>query len=89
MLAALGVQLLATSVDGGQAAVELDKLFGGLSGLQQAAGSFAQNFFSEEERKAQVRTQLQGRFAEFGAPLPADRAAFRDLVAAQRRALGL
>lgn len=83
VLESIGVAALAASVDGGAAAVALADLFGGVQGLQQAAGSYAQNFLSEAERLDIVRGQLTQAFAEYGAALPPTREQFRGLVEAQ------
>lgn len=80
VLQTLGMQALATSVDGGKAALALQDLFGGLQGMQQAAGNYLQNFFSEAEQKDLLREQLRAKFADYGAELPDTREAFRAIV---------
>ena len=80
VLQTLGMQALATSVDGGKAALALQDIFGGLQGMQQAAGNYLQNFFSEDEQKDLLRKQLRTRFADYGLELPDTREAFRAIV---------
>ncbi|MBF9682936.1 hypothetical protein IAI36_11675, partial [Streptococcus pseudopneumoniae] len=46
----LGKTALQASIDGGQAAVDLEKLFGGTDGFRQAASQYLQDFYSETER---------------------------------------
>jgi hypothetical protein len=79
----IGQTALATSVQGGEAAVALSDLFGGLDNFQQVTSSFYQNFFDEQERTEQAMSKLGDVFAQLGVETPKTRDAFRDLVQAQ------
>lgn len=83
VLRSIGVAAIEASVQGGQAAVALQDMFGGQGGLQQAAGSYLQNFFSEAEQKDLARAGIGRVLDQFGLAVPATRDAFRDLVSAQ------
>jgi tape measure domain-containing protein len=83
VLDALGLSALKASIDGGRAATELEALFGGLGTLQQAAGSYLQNYYSDAERAALATKGIGDALADFGLQVPASRDAFRDLVDAQ------
>lgn len=83
VLQALGGTALAASIDGGKAAVALQDLFGGLQGLQQAAGSYLQNFYTDAERADLARRAIGDSLSDLGLQLPATRDAFRALVQAQ------
>lgn len=80
VLGLLEVPLLAASVAGGQAAAALAESFGGLDKLQAASATYYQEFFSEEERKANALQALTETLGGVGLALPASREAFRDLV---------
>ena len=79
----LGVQALATSVDGGQAAIALADLFGDAGTFAQAAGSYYSKFYSEAERADRATQQITETLAQFGLQAPATRDDFRALVEAQ------
>lgn len=79
----LGVQALATSLDGGQAAIALADLFGDAGAFAQAAGSYYQKFYSEAERADRATAQITETLAQFGLQAPATRDDFRALVEAQ------
>lgn len=83
VLDALGVSALQASIEGGQAAIQLQDLFGGVQGLQQAAGSYLQNYYTDTERAALTTQRLADALGEFGLAVPATRDAFRALVDAQ------
>ncbi|PUA95527.1 tape measure domain-containing protein [Acidovorax sp. 107] len=86
----VGVQNLTTSFE----AMGLDKLakmgFDAAAGLAAAAGGFDKlqgnlntfydNFYSEEERKANLQKQVDKQFAELGIDVPKNREEFRKLV---------
>lgn len=80
VLRTLGLTALQAGIDGGKAAVALQDLFGGLQGLQTAAGSYLQNFYSDEERKALTRTALGDAFAGVDLTLPGTRDEYRAMV---------
>ncbi|MBP6675001.1 MAG: hypothetical protein KAY54_01675 [Burkholderiaceae bacterium] len=80
VLGLLEVPLLAASVAGGQAAQALADSFGGLDKLQAASTTYYQEFFSEEERKANALQALTETLGGVGLALPNSREAFRDLV---------
>lgn len=80
VLGLLEVPLLAASVAGGQAAAALADSFGGLDKLQAASAAYYQEFFSEEERKANALQALTEVLGGVGLAVPNSREAFRDLV---------
>jgi len=80
VLSALGSQKIQASVQGGQAAVSLLDIFGGIGGLQQSAGSFLQNFFSEAERRTLARANIGSALADVGLALPGTRDEYRATV---------
>ena len=79
----LGVQALATSIDGGKAALALSDAFGGAETFASAAGSFYSKFYSESERADRATQQLAKTLGEFGLAVPATRDAYRELVKEQ------
>jgi len=83
LLSRLGLDLLDVGVAGGDAASRLVDLFGGFDQLGSAAGTFYEQFFSEQERADQARKALAQTLADVGLAVPATRDAFRDLVEAQ------
>lgn len=83
VLQTIGANALAASIDGGRAALALQNIFGGLQGLQQAAGSFATNYLTDAER-TQAGLAAVGRVLEqMGVQTPRTREQFADLVRAQ------
>jgi phage-related minor tail protein len=83
VLQTIGANALAASIDGGRAALALQDIFGGLQGLQQAAGSFATNYLTDAER-TQAGLAAVGRVLEqMGVQTPRTREQFADLVRAQ------
>lgn len=83
VLRSIGASAIEASVQGGQAAVALQDIFGGQGGLQQAAGSYLQNFFGDAERQALTRQGIGRVLDDVGLAVPATRDAFRQLVQAQ------
>ncbi len=83
VLDALGLSALKASIEGGKAATELEALFGGLNTLQQAAGSYLQNYYSDAERAALATKGIGQALAGVGLTLPTTRDQFRALVDAQ------
>lgn len=83
VLDTLGVTALAASIDGGKAALALEGLFGGIAGLQQAAGGYLQAYYTDAERAALTTAALGKEFAKVGLTLPETREGFRELVEAQ------
>lgn len=83
VLDALGIAALAASIDGGKAALALEGLFGGIAGLQQAAGGYLQAYYTDAERAALTTAALGKEFAKVGLTLPETREGFRELVEAQ------
>jgi TP901 family phage tail tape measure protein len=61
----------------------LQELMGGMDALQSSYSSYLQNFWSEEERAALTRKQLEADLGAVGLALPATREEFRALVEAQ------
>lgn len=83
VLEALGLTALRASIDGGAAAMALQDLFGGLGTLQQAAGSYLQNYYSDAERADLALKAIGETLADVGLQTPATRDGFRALVEAQ------
>lgn len=82
-LESLGFSALQASLQGGQAAVELQALFGDLATLEGAAGSYLQSYYSDDERETMQRGGIASALEEVGLAVPATREAFRSLVEAQ------
>lgn len=81
VLEALGKAALQASIDGGQAALMLQQYFGGLENMQQAAGSYLQNYYSDEERRSLLLGRMGGVLGDVGiGEVPQTREAFRALV---------
>lgn len=55
--------------------------FGGTDALNTALQSYYQNFFTEEERAAKAREQLQAQFVALGYTMPTTRAGMKALIA--------
>jgi hypothetical protein len=73
--------LIAVGVSGDSLTAAMLRGAGGLEALQTSLGDYFENFFSEAERKAAGRSQLQGQFDRLGlGALPETRAAFRAIV---------
>ncbi len=83
VLDTLGLTALQASIGGAQAAVALGDLFGGLSTLQQAAGSYLQAFYTDAERTELALRGIGKVLGEVGISTPATRDEFRALVEAQ------
>lgn len=79
----LGLQALATSIDGGKAATALADLFGDAGTFAQASASYYSKFYSEAERAGRATEQISDTLGELGLTLPATRDDFRALVEAQ------
>ena len=73
----------ALSVESVKARENIISLTGGLSALSAKLGSYYNNFYSQEERNANVMKDVGKALAEVGVRVPATRAAFRALVEAQ------
>lgn len=80
VLDVLGLTALQASVEGGKAALSLQDLFGGLAPLQQAAGGYLQNFYSDAERADLTLRSIGDALGDVGLAVPASRDAFRGLV---------
>jgi len=61
-------------------------LFGGIDNLNNSLSFFYENYFSEQEKAANLTTELTAQFRELGLELPTTREAFRALVTAAREA---
>lgn len=61
-------------------------LFGGVDKLSNSLGFFYENFFSEQEKIANLTLELTGQFRKLGLELPSTREAFRALVTAATQA---
>jgi phage-related minor tail protein len=83
ILGLLGQTALATSVQGGQAAVQIEALLGA-DNFRQLAGTFFENFYTAAEKEALKTELLTAELAKAGVnTLPATRDAYRELVEAQ------
>ena len=80
---AIGQSALAASVDGGRAALDIERLFGGIDNLRTVAGAYYQNFYTEAERATRSTQLITEALQEVGVAMPASRDAFRDIVEAQ------
>lgn len=80
VLGALGLQALQTSVEGGKAAVALQNLFGDAATLQQTAGSYLQNYFTDAERAQLALKSIGQALGEVGLAAPTTRAGLRSMV---------
>ena len=83
VLDTLGLTALQASIGGAQAAVALGDLFGGLQGLQGAAGSYLREFYSDAERTELSLRGIGKVLGDVGLSIPATRDEFRALVEAQ------
>jgi len=83
VLDTLGLAALQASVNGAAAAVALQDLFGGVQGLQQAAGGYLQAFYTDAERTELAPRGIGKVLGEVGLSVPTTRDAFRDLVESQ------
>ena len=83
VLDTLGLAALQASVNGAAAAVALQDLFGGVQGLQQAAGGYLQAFYTDAERTELALRGIGKVLGEVGLSVPTTRDAFRDLVESQ------
>lgn len=79
----LGIQALATSLDGGKAAIALADLFGDAGTFAQASANYYAKFYSEAERAGKATEQISDALGDLGLTLPATRDDFRALVEAQ------
>jgi phage-related minor tail protein len=83
VLGTLSQSLLATSLNGADAASQLADLFGGLDKFAQATEAYYQAFYSEAERNAKATEQLTTELKGLGMSMPDTLAGFRALVDAQ------
>ena len=83
VLEAMGASALEASVAGGQAAMDLQKLFGGMSNLGTAAGQYVSKYFTEAERANMQTDALTKALATVNLQMPATREGFRAVVEAQ------
>jgi phage-related minor tail protein len=81
-----GVTLYEGSLAGGDAASTFIDLFGGIEAFSQAMGFFYDNFFTEEEKIANLTKDLTEEFNKLNKPLPETREAFRAMVVAAKEA---
>lgn len=68
---------------GGAAQTALLSVAGGIDALSSVAGSYYQAVYSEQERLAHARAQMEDTLAGFGATMPATREEYRALVEQQ------
>jgi hypothetical protein len=71
------------SLDTAQAFVDL---FGGIDGFNKAMSFFYENFFTQQEKTANLTKDLTKAFGDLGTELPTTREAFRALVVAAKEA---
>jgi hypothetical protein len=81
-----GVTLYDVNLAGANVASTFIDLFGGIEGFGQAMSFFYENFFSENEKTANLTKDLTTAFANLGEELPDTREAFRALVVAAKEA---
>jgi hypothetical protein len=80
----LGYTLLDASLAGADAASKIADAFGGLDKMVSATAAYFQNFYSEDERRAVARRQLDKQLDDVGiADIPKTREEYRRLVEAQ------
>lgn len=60
----------------------LTEVMGGLDNLTSAYSNYIQNFYSEDERRALARKQVESQFEAIGQKMPATRDEFRRMVEA-------
>jgi len=84
----LGGTLYETSIGGANAAQSLVDLFGGLEVFAGAMDAYYQNYYTEQERSANVIRDLTEAFKTLGITMPTSTAEFRKLVD-QTLALGV
>ncbi len=68
---------------GGEVQTALLNVAGGIDALSSVAGSYYQAVYSEQERLAHAREQMEATLAGFGATMPATREQYRALVEQQ------
>jgi phage-related minor tail protein len=71
------------SLDAAQAFIDL---FGGIDGFNKTMTFFYDNFFSEEEKLANLTTDLTNSFGKLGEELPSTREEFKQMVIAAQKA---
>lgn len=79
----LGVEMLETSLKGGDMASALADVFGGVEQFQQATATFYSQFYSDSEKFATQQRLLRQGFDELGIAMPRSTRDFRALVEAQ------
>lgn len=79
----LGVEMLETSLKGGDMASALADVFGGVEQFQQATATFYSQFYSDSEKFATQQRLLRQGFDELGVAMPRSTRDFRALVEAQ------
>ena len=84
----IGVQALATSVNGANAALSLQGLFGGQSGLESAAQNYYDRFFNEQEKTARMTELVTEALASVNKQMPETRAQFKAMVQEAGQNLG-
>lgn len=77
---AVGLSAYDVSIEGGKAAAQLLALSGGIENLLTATDYYYQNFYSEQERLANLTEQTTSAFEALGKTLPGSRDEFRQLV---------
>ena len=83
VLKQLGQTAYQSSIEGAGLAASLLKQFDGIQQLQQLAGAYFENFYTEAERNALSTKQLSDSIKALGFQVPTTRDAFRALVEAQ------
>jgi len=78
----LGYTLLSASLASGDLASKLIDAIGGGDAFSQLTATYWQQFYSEGERQATVRRQIEGKLGDIGLAMPATRAEYRAMVEA-------
>ncbi len=78
----LGLALMEASLAGGDLASKLIDAIGGGDAFSQLTATYWQQFYSEGERQATVRRQIEGKLGDIGLAMPATRAEYRAMVEA-------
>ena len=82
----LGFQTYKLEIASLDAAQSFVDLFGGIEGFNKAMSFFYENFFSQQEKTANLTKDLTKAFGDLGVELPTTREAFRALVVAAKEA---
>ncbi|MBU1352093.1 MAG: phage tail length tape measure family protein [Gammaproteobacteria bacterium] len=76
----LGYTMFEASLRGADAAANFAEAFGSLENFGVITASYYENFYSEDEKKANIQKQLDQRFEDMGVEAPTSREEYRKLV---------